>query len=130
MSTFLVRVFLAFLGGLILVFIVHNSLKQNTSFSLARVYVFHAIASVALCVILVQARASLTLKDQVGFIYLISVAVKAIAFFVIFRKTIFSSHSFSNQEALAMLTPLFLGLFFEVFFVSKLLQKTPKIKNE
>lgn len=134
MSAFFVRASLVFLGCLIAAFLVLDHLlsgtAQNLPFYFLGVYVFHAVASITLCAMLILARMSPKFTDQVGYIYLISVAVKAILFFVIFREPIFSSHSLSNQEALAMLIPLFLGLFFEVFFVAKLLNKSPKIKNE
>lgn len=134
MSTSFVRTALVYIGCLVLVYVLHyNSIDASTNeiaFSLVQVYFFHGIASLILCVALIRARASDKYTDQVGFIYLISVLVKAVLFFVIFRKTMFSSYSFSNQEAVSVLIPLFLGLFFEVFFLSKLLKKTPKIKNE
>lgn len=134
MSRFFVSASLLFIGGLLLLFIIHKmsigALEERASLSLAEIYVFHGVVSIALCGILVQARERTRFTDHLGYIYLMSVAVKAVLFFLVFNKAIFSSHSFSNQEAITMLLPLFLALLFEVFFVSKLLKKKPKLKNE
>ena len=122
-----------FVLGLILLFLGHQyvlGIKDlSLPFSLTNIYAFHGIFSLLLCVVLSRLVKTDRFKEQVGFIYLGSVLVKAVLFCVVFRKAIFTDQSLTNIEAVSLLLPLFIGLFFEVFFLSKLLKQKAKIKN-
>lgn len=134
MIRFGLKYILVFVLVTCLVFWAHQyclqTLEHIISLSLVKVYVFHTVTSLALCAVLVQLKSSTKYAEHIGFVYLASVVVKAILFFVIFRQSIFSDASLTNIEAASLLLPLFLGLFFEVLFLSRLLRQKPKIKNE
>ena len=123
-----------FVLGLILLFLGHQYILEikevKLPFSLTQVYVFHGLVSLLLCVVLSSFVKTEKFKEQVGFMYLGSVLVKAVLFCVVFRKAIFTDQLLTNVEAASLLLPLFIGLFFEVFFLSKLLKQKTKIKNE
>ena len=125
---------LAFTLTFIVAFIAYrfflDSQDRNLPYSLSGIYIFHALASLLICSSLYKLNATKKYKEQLGFIYLASVVVKAILFLIVFRELLFDERSLTNLEAISLLSPLFLGLFFEVFFISKLLKKTTKIKNE
>ncbi len=107
-----------------------QSITQEIRLSPLTLFAFHTIFSLFLCVTLAKLRTTQKFAEQVGFIYLGSVFIKVVLFSVLFRNAFFSEIPFTNIETINLLIPLFLGLFFEVFFLSRLLGHFSKIKNE
>ena len=107
-----------------------QSITQEIRLSPLALFTFHTIFSLFLCITLAKLRTTQKFAEQVGFIYLGSVFIKVVLFSVLFRNTFFSEIPFTNIETINLLIPLFLGLFFEVFFLSRLLGHFSKIKNE
>jgi len=101
------------------------SSKETLPFNLKSVYLFHCIASVAM-VLFFELLASLTtqFKDQLGFLYLGTMALKMMFFCVFFKDVLFSDIALSKTDSLSMLIPLFIFLFYEVIFIVKVLNKS------
>lgn len=97
----------------------------NTPFSLLNVYLFQAIASLLL-IVFFEGLASLTtrFKDQLGFLYLGSIVVKMLFFCIIFRRVLFSTVVLTKADSLSLLIPIFIFLFYEVYFMIKILNRT------
>lgn len=118
----------------VLIFLTHRYILLNTEvtlpFALLTVYVFHGLFSIGLILLFYFLEHTDKFKGQVGFLYLISVVLKAVLFFIIFNGVIFNDQTFTRIEAASLLTPLFIGLTFEVFILSKLLKVQASIKNE
>lgn len=115
-------------------FFIHRSLLLKAEitlpFSLELVYVFHGLFSIGLVSLFYVLEHTDTFKGQLGFLYLISVVLKAALFFMVFNRVIFNDQTFAIIEAASLLIPLLLGLSFEVFVLSKLLKVETSIKNE
>lgn len=128
---FLSVVFIAILfGGLFL----HKNIIADSAnelpFPLSEVYLFNGIFSVVLCFGLRWLGASQKFADQLGFLYLASVVLKAFVFLIVFNTYLFNGESFTNSEAISLLCPLIIALIFEVFFLSILLSQKRVAKNE
>jgi len=119
---------------IVLVFLIHHYILSSTEvalpFSLLLVYVFHGLFSIGLIFLFYSLEHTNRFKGQLGFIYLISVVVKAVLFFVVFSRVMFNDQASTKIEAASLLTPLLIGLCFEVFVLSKMLKIEPSIKNE
>ena len=107
-----------------------DSVSVELPFPLLSVYLFHASFSIVLCIGFLSMYQMEKFKNQIGFLYMASVVVKAILFCIIFSNYLFKEGSFTRIEAASLLIPLFLFLFFEVFFITKLLKNLGEIKNE
>lgn len=118
----------------VLVFFVHSSTLSRTDiilpFSLRLVYLFHGVFSIGLILLFYSLEHTDRFKGQLGFMYLISVVLKAALFFVVFHGAVFNDQAFTRIEAASLLIPLLAGLSFEVFILSKLLKIEASIKNE
>ena len=68
-------------------------------------------------------------QHRIGLFYLFSVPLKIIFFVIIFQKQFFDQTSDSSQELINCLFILVLTLFFEVFFMSRILNSSNAIKN-
>lgn len=97
----------------------------NTPFDVFSIYVFQAIASL-LIIITFEMIASLStqFKDQLGFLYFGSIAVKILFFCIFFRDLLFSSIVLSKMDSLSLLIPMFIFIFFEVVIIVKILNRT------
>jgi len=105
--------------------IVFPEFANKSTISLTLVYAFFGIFSVLLCVSFILIYHKKKFKDQLGFLYLASVALKIILFSIIFSKQIFvADSSFPKQAALNLLIPIMLTLYIEVFVISKLLNNS------
>ena len=92
-------------------------------------YIYLISFTLAVCFSLIFLQTKKKFEHQIGFLYLFSVPLKIILFVVIFQKQ-FSSQSFhSNLELANCLFVILLTVFFEVFFVAKLLNISNAIKN-
>jgi len=96
---------------------------------LSKVYAFFTGYALAVCVQLLVLSKTEKFKDQLGFLYLVSIVLKMILFFVAFRKQIFTEGSFTNTEGINLLIPIVLTLFLEVFFMRKLFKNIGALKN-
>lgn len=124
---------LLYIGIAIVVFIIAYYLHMyilkmsevNMPFDLLSIYLFQAIASL-LIIITFEMIASLNtqFKDQLGFLYLGSIAVKMLFFGIFFRDLLFSSIDLSKMDSLSMLIPMFIFIFFEVVIIAKILNRT------
>lgn len=124
---------LLYIGIAIVVFIiayyVHMYILKmsevNMPFDLLFIYLFQAIASL-LIIITFEMIASLNtqFKDQLGFLYLGSIAVKILFFGIFFRDLLFSSIDLSKIDSLSLLIPMFIFIFFEVVIIVKILNRT------
>jgi len=97
------------------------SLKHN--------YLFHGGFSLLLCANLLFLSEKEKFRDQLGFLYLVSVGLKIVLFCIVFNKEIFTNVSFTQQESVNLLIPMIVTLVLEVFFISKLLKNLPPLKN-
>ncbi len=93
-------------------------------YSLLPVYIYQAVASYLLVVVF-ELLASLTkeFKDQLGFLYLGSMAVKVLFFCVLFRDVIFFGRDLSKIDSVSLLLPIFIFIFYEVIIIVKILNR-------
>lgn len=101
-----------------------NQLNSTVRFKLWNVNLFFAIASLIICLHFLIFSSIKNLKPQLGFIYLPTLFIKGIIFFVAFRSSIFSLDSLTTAERLNLLIPFLLFLGLEVFFIVKIIRKT------
>lgn len=97
--------------------------KIKISFSLEKIYLFHAFFSAMICVNLRLLYNVNKFSAQVGFIYLGTFLVKLILFLVFFYNIIFVKESFHFSEKLVLLIPFLIFLLTETIFVISLLNK-------
>jgi hypothetical protein len=101
-----------------------NQLNSTVRFKLWNVNLFFAIASLIICLHFLIFSSIKNLKPQLGFIYLPTLFIKGIIFFVAFRSSIFGLDSLTTAERLNLLIPFLLFLGLEVFFIVKIIRKT------
>ncbi len=99
----------------------NNYLSGETvlSFSLLKVYLFHAITAFTVYVIVELIADKMT--NQAGYAYLTSVFFKISLFVLIFQNSVFAKEKLSKLEEISLVAPLFLFLIAEAIAVSKLL---------
>lgn len=126
MSKSLLYFALIFIAVAASIFFLHDYVlatnNLSLSFPLDQMYVFHVLFSIILVVTIYILGKKVKFQEQTGFLYLVSVFLKAIVFCFVFMPYIFSGQEFSKMEAASLLAPVFLALFFEVFFLYKLLK--------
>lgn len=98
-------------------FIEKNDIKL--SFNLFHVYLFHALASL-LIYILVELVVT-QLPNETGYLYLALTMIKLGLFVLIFQNDIFSETSLVKAEKASLVIPLFIFLITETLGVAKLL---------
>ena len=106
-----------------------KSVAQNSPIDIVNLYLFFALFSLGLCALLLVLQKTKKFKDQLGFLYLVSVALKIALFCLVFSKVIFSKESFTNTQSINLLIPMILLIGLEVFFISKLLNGLSLPKN-
>ncbi|MAB48756.1 MAG: hypothetical protein CMC05_09010 [Flavobacteriaceae bacterium] len=108
-------------------YLLHNNFieEKNISlpFSLKKVYLFFVLFSLVICFLFKVGSVINKIKEQLGFIYLGTIIFKIIVFAVIFYKSVFEV-DLSNAQRIALIIPMAIFLFIEVFFVAKILNKT------
>ena len=114
----------------ILFLIIHFSqdyiLSQADSpvrFSLWDTNIFLAVASLMICVHFQFFSLVKSLETQLGFIYLPTLFIKGVLFYVAFKDSVFNIEVLNTTEELNILIPLLLFLVLEVFFVVKIISK-------
>ena len=108
-------------------YLLHNNFieEKNISlpFSLKKVYLFFVLFSLVICFLFKVGSVINKIKEQLGFIYLGTIIFKIIVFAVIFYKSVFEV-DLTNAQRIALIIPMAIFLFIEVFFVAKILNKT------
>ncbi|WP_366943599.1 DUF6168 family protein [uncultured Polaribacter sp.] len=127
MNKALFRYILVFVGLFLVGFYTHQFLlaylELKVSFSLEKIYLFHAFFSGLICVNLRVVSTVDKLFPQLGFIYLSTLVVKLILFVIFFYNPLFTIDSFSLAEKTSLVFPLFIFLLTEAIFVLKILNQ-------
>ncbi len=92
-------------------------------FNLWDTNLFFAVASLIICVHLKFFSTMKNLQPQLGFIYLPTLFIKGILFFIMFKSSVFNLDVLSTTERLNLIIPLFLFLGLEVYFIVKIIRK-------
>jgi len=92
-------------------------------------YIYLICATLAVCFLLAFLQNKKRFKHQIGYFYLFSVPLKIIIFIIIFQKQFSDQSSTSKQELTNCLFIMVLTLFFEVLFITKLLNISRATKN-
>lgn len=112
---------LGFLG-----FTTHNFYTEeyriNLPFSLLKVYVFFAVFSLIICLLLNILSTVKKMENQIGLYYLASIFLKLPIFGATFYNSIFKITLNTNQR-LSLVIPMMVFLAVEVFFIAKILSK-------
>lgn len=104
--------------------------SKTSPIPLDALYLFHTLFTFLLTLVLSIVLFSKKLEGQLGFLYLASMVLKIILFCIVFKADIFTTQSFTNSQSLNLLIPMALALFFEILFLSKLLNKWSTTKND
>lgn len=91
-------------------------------FSLLKVYVFFAVFSLIICLLLNILSTVKKKENQIGLFYLASILLKLPIFGATFYSSIFKITLSINQR-LSLIIPMMVFLAVEVFFVAKILSK-------
>ena len=123
---------LIFLVVIVLIGFVHiSSFSFTTIYKvfLVKSYIYMLSSSLLICLSLGFLMKKQKFQHRIGLFYLFSVPLKIIFFVIIFQKQFFDQTSDSSQELINCLFILVLTLFFEVFFMSRILNSSNAIKN-
>lgn len=127
MAKNLVTYILVFASVGVLSYLLHNNFIEEKNiflpFSLKKVYLFFVLFSLVICSLFKIGSVINKIKEQLGFIYLGTIIFKITVFAVIFYQSIFAIDLASAQR-IALIIPMAIFLFIEVFFVAKILNKT------
>lgn len=121
-STFL-PVVVIFITGIV-TYGLQSVLFTNLRFGLLEVYIFHTIATSIIYVASDLLSRTRKFEHQIGFLYLGTLFLKVAVFVGIFQDSIVSINEMTDKEVLSLLLPLFIFLFLEVYFISKILNRT------
>ncbi|WP_396597649.1 DUF6168 family protein [Dokdonia sp. R86516] len=100
------------------------SIDNTPPYNLRDVYIFHL--SLSLFIVLLFELIIYFLKefkDQIGFLYLGSIVLKMMLFFVIFRELLSTSLQLSKTDKLSLLIPIAIFIIYEVMIVVKMLNR-------
>ncbi|WP_028870620.1 DUF6168 family protein [Psychroserpens burtonensis] len=100
-----------------------NQSSQEIRFSVFDTNVFFGVTSLIICIHFEIFSSIKKLQSQLGFIYLPTLFIKGILFFIIFKSSIFNSETLTITERLHLLIPLLLFLALEVFFITRILKE-------
>jgi hypothetical protein len=100
-----------------------NHFDSTIRYNLWDTNLFFATSSLVICVHFIFFSSKKKLQPQLGFIYLPTLFIKGILFFIIFRTSVFHLDVLSTSERLNLLIPLFLFLGLEVYFVLNNIKK-------
>lgn len=120
--TYIVVFVVLFLIGFYTHQFVLENLSANLSFSLEKIYLFHAFFSGIICINLRVVSTVDKLFPQLGFIYLGTLFIKLVLFSIFFYNPIFTRETFNLAEKGALFIPLFIFLLTEAIFVLKILK--------
>ncbi|QWX83680.1 hypothetical protein H0I23_14675 [Cellulophaga sp. HaHaR_3_176] len=97
--------------------------EDEISFPLGKVYLYHYLFSLGICILFAYLASAEILKQQLGFVYLGTLFLKIIFFVIIFEELVFGATPLPRIERFYMLVPLALFLTVEVLFISKILKR-------
>lgn len=97
--------------------------EVSVRFSFYDTSLFFAVASALICTHLKIFSGIKNLQSQLGFIYLPTLIIKGIFFYILFRKSVFYLEKLNTTERLSLLFPLFIFLALEVYFIIKILKQ-------
>jgi len=127
MTKFLVTYSVTFLVLAVLSFFLHQKFIDNIHeplrFSLQPIYIFHFAMSLVICLVFKKLSTINSVSHQLGYIYLSTLFLKVILFVAIFKNSIINIENLTKTESLNLLIPLFVFLFFEVYFMAKILNQ-------
>lgn len=112
---------LAIVALFALIFSLHNFLTppSDLSFSLLKVYVFHAVSAILVYGV-IELLASI-LPNQAGYAYLMTMFFKIGFFVLLFQESVFNKETLTQPERIGLVIPLFVFLLAEAIVVGKLL---------
>jgi len=104
-----------------LIFSLHNFLTppSDLSFSLLKVYVFHAVSAILVYGV-IELLASI-IPNQAGYAYLMTMFFKIGFFVLLFQESVFNKETLTQPERIGLVIPLFVFLLAEAIVVGKLL---------
>jgi len=112
----------------IISFFLHNFYIENHEillpFSLKKVYTFHLLFSLLICINFLFFSKIDKVFEQLGFIYLGTILLKLTLFSVIFANSIFNENGLSFVARISLFIPMILFLLTEAIFIAKILKKT------
>jgi hypothetical protein len=127
MAKNLITYILVFASVGVLSYLLHNNFMEEKNislpFSLKKVYLFFVLFSLVICSLFEIGSVINKIKEQLGFIYLGTIIFKITVFAVVFYQSIFAI-DLTNAQRIALIIPMAIFLFIEVFFVAKILNKT------
>jgi len=97
--------------------------QKRLSLPLEKIYLFHFVFSLSICILFLFLTFSKKYKDQLGFLYLATLLLKIIFFVILFQNLIFTEIRLSKIDRISLLIPVILFLSFEVFYISKILKR-------
>ena len=110
---------LFFVGKNLHIFFISDTLP----FPLGKMYLFHYLFSLGICILFAYLAYSKILENQLGLIYLGALFLKIIFFVILHKETVLSNVPIPIIERVHMLVPLVLFLLVEVQFISKILKR-------
>jgi hypothetical protein len=100
-----------------------NQSSQEIRFSVFDTNVFFVVTSFIICIHFEIFSNIKKLQSQLGFIYLPTLFIKGVLFFIIFKSSLFNSETLTITERLHLLIPFLLFLALEVFFITQILRE-------
>ncbi|MGB3605675.1 MAG: DUF6168 family protein [Psychroserpens sp.] len=97
--------------------------EQRIRFNTLDTTLFLALASFIICIHFEIFSTFEKLRPQLGFIYLPTLFIKGILFFITFKSSVFALNDLTTFERLNLLIPLLLFLGLEVFFITEILKR-------
>lgn len=121
--------------GIILTFVIMYFILQNTHsyfidknaislpYSLEKIYLFNSGFSSLVCLNILLLSTVNKFKEQLGFVYLITLFAKIILFSATFYKSIVKVDEMEMIAKISILVPLLIFLLTEIIFVTKLINQ-------
>jgi len=100
-----------------------NEFAEKIRFNVLKIDAFFAVSSWIICLNFLYLERLPKLNQQLGYIYLPTLFIKGILFFLFFQDSIFKIETFQNAERLNLFIPLTLFLILEVYFIAKVLNR-------
>lgn len=114
----------------IMYFVLHNVhsyfLEKNAiylPYSLEKIYLFSTGFSILVCVNILLLSTVDKFKEQLGFVYLITLFAKIILFSATFYKSIVKVDEMEMISKISILVPLLIFLLTEIIFIAKLINQ-------
>lgn len=100
-----------------------NTKADLIRFSVLDVDIFFAASSLIICLHFLFLERFPKIKPQLGYIYLPTLFIKSILFYLFFQDTVFEIETFAMAERLNLFIPLALFLTLEVYVITKILNR-------